>query len=363
MSRDKALSVFGLGAGADNAAVAAAYKELSQPLKRKLVAATTVTQKDSYRKELTQLVLARDALLGPRPKRKRKKLGLDWQKLWARLEPMDVEIVGRDGALAALDLAANATSPQIHDAYAKRYSALTRALGQSRDADVMASLREARMKLRKLRAILLGEPEPLFEDGDDTVEPDSVVSEARAAAVVEFADPVPTAPESELELPEPEAKPEPEPEPEPIHEPDPPTDDAPPLGIPETFLDTDDPDEDARHERDLDLDLATTNPLAAAAREAPEPEPFEDEPGSSDETMTEGFTVQAEEAAAMVEDDRLSETGGATATDLYLVEQQEFAEREKQRVEQEQREKEAAAERERAEQERAEQERAEQERA
>jgi len=155
-TRDEALGILGLSGAVTGDRILQAYRLLSQPLKRLVVTATSVDDKDRRRQQLRDLMAARDVALGRPVQRRAEGLAVEWRVALARLEHVGEGAVDRAGALKALELNDMATDERMRTEFRLRYRALTRALGSAESESLMRALREARLKLRRVRAVLLG---------------------------------------------------------------------------------------------------------------------------------------------------------------------------------------------------------------
>jgi len=163
-SRLAALALLGLGGRASDAEVRAAYEAKSSPLKRKLLRARTVAEKDACRRDLLTLVSARKLLLperggggpdGPAP--------YSASELVRQLELLPSPLPDRERALAFLCLPCNTTDGEIRAACRERDRVLARRLAQATEDSRLRLLRRARARLRILRDSLLPERPPAHE--------------------------------------------------------------------------------------------------------------------------------------------------------------------------------------------------------
>lgn len=154
LTRGQALKVLGLPDDAESDEILEVYRSKSQPLKRSLVTASTIGKKNKYRAALRELVLARNAALGraaPEPDQ----LTLRWEPLVARLEKLDPDALTRKERLAVLDLPPGASDTEVQHHFVVRYRVLTRGLGTAHTERALASLQNARAKMRAIRFQLL----------------------------------------------------------------------------------------------------------------------------------------------------------------------------------------------------------------
>ena len=152
-THEAALWFLGLSEGASENEILGVYRDRCQPLKRRLVKAQTVEEKNQHRREIRTLIRARDTALG-NDRGERERLGIKWRPLLYRLDEVRVAKLDRKTALAALDLAPHASDDDVQQAFRVRYRVLTRALGNAKTDVIMAALRDARTKMRRIREFL-----------------------------------------------------------------------------------------------------------------------------------------------------------------------------------------------------------------
>jgi len=215
VDRANALEFLGLAPGANAEQIEKAYKNLSRPLKLRLLRSTDAGVKQHHRDALRELVCIRAAALGETPPsrwRTRDKLGISTTRLIAALDRASPELMDRVGARAWLQVGPQPDDEEILAAYELRSRALKRRYARSADGREMTLIIRARKKLRAVRDLALSEPEEKVPAGEARINfqelppPDTdtelgfaeTVAPASVAAAVEPAEsPAPAAPAPE----------------------------------------------------------------------------------------------------------------------------------------------------------------------
>lgn len=159
MERLKALEVLGLGAGASPGEVQRAYSTKSRFLKRRVVDAINVEERNRYRRLLSDLVRIRDCALGPevaarlaaqrRKVRSDREQSSDW---WHPGLGVPDDVLDRKSALDFFGCSPYTSHRNIREVFHRRSRALKHDIAHASDDE---SLSEFRIALRRLNEILV----------------------------------------------------------------------------------------------------------------------------------------------------------------------------------------------------------------
>jgi hypothetical protein len=187
MDQSQAKTQLGLNATAPAERVERAYKQRSRLLKRRLVAASTVEERERYRAELRTLVYTRDIALGPtaaaahREQRRQRAQSQKSQDWWSPSTGIPDRIRTRESALVFFGLGVDASSADVRRAFFQRSRALKREIAHAQtDADLQLFQNTLR-RLNDLLNLCLHEPadEPPLEPVmlDLPIDPDATCTE------------------------------------------------------------------------------------------------------------------------------------------------------------------------------------------
>jgi len=154
MDRERALRWLGLSANATPDEIEAEYRRHSHPLKRSLVQAKTLEERESTRAELKYMIEVRDTALGPeeakaRRERRRSKRISDW---WT--PDMDVPTGIKDRRTAARFFGKR-TPDAIRGIFFQRSRELKRRVAHAKDDERIRFYQEALRRLNDLLIVAL----------------------------------------------------------------------------------------------------------------------------------------------------------------------------------------------------------------
>jgi hypothetical protein len=205
MDSKKAKTRLGLSATATADSVEATYVRRSKVLKRRLVEAGTVEERERVRSELKNLVYLRDIALGPeaaaayreeRQRRKeRREQNKDW---WSPSTGIPERIQTRESALVFFGLGSDASTEEIRHGFFQRSRALKREIAHAQtDADLQFFQNTLR-RLNELLRLCFEPPTHQEYDAADDVLADLDATHTEVGALFEEPEPE-EGPELELE--------------------------------------------------------------------------------------------------------------------------------------------------------------------
>ena len=190
MEQERALAVFGLGPDAGPQEVEKAYAVRSRVLKRRIVQAGSVDDRNHNRRLLRDLVEIRDIALGPeaaaelhaRREGLKRQRDADW---WQPSLGVPGDIADRRAALQFLGLGPFATAGQIEGVFHRRSRMLKARIAKAPTQGEMQQYREA---LRRLNDIfhLAAAPRPAREAGPDLAHEETLSDVVGIGQTVEF---------------------------------------------------------------------------------------------------------------------------------------------------------------------------------
>ena len=170
MERLRALEVLGLEVDASTGEIQRAYAAKSRVLKRRIVDAINVDERNRFRRLLSDLVRIRDCALGPEvaarlaDQRKRRRGGdeqpaSDW---WHPGLGVPDEVVDRKGALDFFGCSPYTSHRNIREVFHRRSRALKRRIAHASDDSQLSEFRIALRRLNEILALAVSAP-PLKE--------------------------------------------------------------------------------------------------------------------------------------------------------------------------------------------------------
>jgi hypothetical protein len=170
MERQRALEVLGLGADASAGEVQRAYAVRSRVLKRRIVDAINVDERNRFRRLLSDLVRIRDCALGPeaaaRLKAQRRRRQGDHEQTpadwWHPELGVPEEVADRKGALDFFGCSPYTSHANIREVFFRRSRELKRRIAHASDDNQLSEFRVALRRLNELLALAVSAP-PLKE--------------------------------------------------------------------------------------------------------------------------------------------------------------------------------------------------------
>ena len=194
VERQRALEVLGLGARASSCEIEEAYAAKSRVLKRRIVAAGSITERNQHRLLLSDLVRIRDCALGPTEARKRAERARrrrtdstgaqDW---WHPELGVPEGVRERKAALEFFGLSPYSPPEEIRAVFFRRSRALKHHVAHAENDQTLAEYRRALRRLNQLLDLALQPPTttstplttPVTSDPDDETLTDFVEFGAR----------------------------------------------------------------------------------------------------------------------------------------------------------------------------------------